>query len=206
MTAALQRLHDVAGGSATSEFRAVQLSSEGVVADVAVADPLDGPGAIVRIRQTPDAMLPGVRAFLAVEKARTLGEVAAVSPPLAVLREAEVPQSFALRLVTSATAAEIEAAIRSAGDVERVEVDTSGRTRTRTHATVETASEGAAPGPVRPATRHTSAVADLSRLDALMNLIRRSSSSRAAGCSSSPPPAPDPTMDEVMQQASRSNT
>ncbi len=201
MTAALQRLHDVAGGSATGEFRALHLSG-GALVEVAEADPLEGPGVIVRVRQAADSVLPGVRAYMAVTKARTLGEVAATSPAEALLREATTPQAFALRLITTATAEEIDRVIRTAGDVAQVEVDASGHTRRQTHATIEMVAEGEEAARVaasRP-TRHVRI--DLARLDALMNLIGELVITRgrllqlSAGIG-------DAALDDALQEASR---
>ncbi|MBI1808460.1 MAG: chemotaxis protein CheA, partial [Gemmatimonadetes bacterium] len=201
MTAALQRLHDVAGGSATSEFPAVRLAG-GALVEVAAADPLEGPGVIVRVKHRADTMLPGVRAFLAVTKARTLGDVAAVSPSEDALREATEPQAFAMRLLTAHSAEEIERTIRTAGDVEHVEVDASGHTRRQSRAVVEVVAEGAsaAPAVAARATRHVRI--DLARLDTLMNLIGELVITRgrllqlSAGIG-------DPRLDDAMQQASR---
>ncbi|MCX5767035.1 MAG: chemotaxis protein CheA [Gemmatimonadetes bacterium] len=205
MTAALQRLHDVAGGTGTGEFRAVPLDATagiGALVEVAAADPLDGPGVIVRVRQSADAILPGVRAYLAVEKLRAIGDVMATSPAEEVLREATTPQAFALRLVTTATVAEIEAAVRSAGEVAQVEVDASGQVRRSTRATIEVVREGEAAA-VRAASRATRFVRmDLSRLDALMNLIGELMIARgrllqlSAGIG-------DAALDDTLQQASR---
>ncbi len=205
MTAALQRLHDVAGGTATGEFRArpqEPMAAHGALVDVAATDPLDGPGVIVRVRQSADAILPGVRAFLAVEKLRAIGAVMATSPTEEVLREATTPQAFALRLVTTASASAIEAAVRSAGDVAQVEVDASGQVRRSTRATIAVVREGEAAA-VRAASRTTRFVRmDLARLDALMNLMGELMITRgrllqlSAGIG-------DAALDDTLQHASR---
>ncbi|HLA90866.1 MAG TPA: chemotaxis protein CheA [Gemmatimonadaceae bacterium] len=202
MATALTRMRDAAGGSGASGVVATPGPESGAPADDAGADPMDGPGVIVRVRQSAGVLLPGVRAFLVVEKARALGEVAAVSPAIALLQVAETPQAFALRLVTTASAEEIERAIRAAGDVERVEVDASGGRRQR-------ASREQRAGEVTPedATRAGAGAArsirmDLARLDALMNLIGELVITRGrllqltAGNG-------DPALDEEMQRASR---
>jgi two-component system chemotaxis sensor kinase CheA len=205
MIAALQRLRDVAGGSATSEFPAVALAASGALVEVASADPLDGEGVIVRVRQAPDAMLPGVRAFMAVQRVRGLGEVAAVHPAVEVLQASVEPMSFAMRVVTSASVDEIEEAVRSAGDIAFVEVDVSGRTRRESRSTIEVVVEGGdVPGPVtaqaaRP-TRHVRV--DLARLDALMNLIGELVITRGRLLQLTAS-NPDPALDESMQMAAR---
>jgi two-component system chemotaxis sensor kinase CheA len=201
MTQAVQRLHDLEGGGTTSEFRA--LLSPGARATEEPATPrdsLEGPGVIVRVRQSPDTSLPGVRAFMAVQRLRALGEVAAISPPIEVLQAAATPQAFAVRLVTLAATAEIDAAVRAAGEIEHVEVDASGRTR-RPRNTVEVLAESLAlPAPLARPTRHVRI--DLARLDALMNLIGELVITRGrilqltAGNG-------DAALDESLQQASR---
>jgi two-component system chemotaxis sensor kinase CheA len=157
---------------------------------------------IVRVKQRSDTVLPGVRAYLAVTKARALGEVAAMSPDEEVLREATTPQAFAMRLITTHSAEAIEQAIRSAGDVEHVEVDATGHTRRQTRATIEVVAEGeerARAAAARP-TRHVRM--DLARLDTLMNLIGELVITRgrllqlSAGIG-------DAALDDAMQQASR---
>lgn len=156
-------------------------------------DPFDGPGVIVRIRQSPNTALPGVRAFLVTQKLGALGEVAAVSPPLDVLQAAASPQGFAVRLVTRATASEIDAAVRSAGDIESVQVDMAGRARKRA-APVEEAVTEPSSGRARQVK------IDLARLDTMMNLVGELVITRgrllqlATGSS-------DPALDETVQQA-----
>jgi two-component system chemotaxis sensor kinase CheA len=205
MIAALQRLRDVAGGSATSEFPAVALVAGGALVEVASIDPLDGEGVIVRVRQTADAMLPGVRAFMAVQRVRALGDVRAVNPAVEVLQASLAPISFAMRVVTSASADEIEEAVRSAGDVAFVEVDVTGRTRRESRSTIEVVAEGdEITGPAlrqqaRP-TRHVRV--DLARLDALMNLIGELVITRGRLLQLTAS-NPDPALDESMQMAAR---
>jgi two-component system chemotaxis sensor kinase CheA len=201
MAAALARLHEVAGGPATSEFPALSAAQSAALATAPGTDPLEGPGVIVRIRQSAGTLLPGVRAFLAVERVRALGEVGAVWPPIEVLQTAELPQSFALRLTTHASVQEIEAAVRSAGDIERVEVDAAARTRRQQPATVDVTAEVTGPSQgAAHVTRHVRM--DLARLDTLMNLIGELVITRGrllqltAGYG-------EAALDEAMQQASR---
>jgi two-component system chemotaxis sensor kinase CheA len=173
MVAALQRLREVPIRSATSEMIGDVVAGGGGSGEVVTADPMVGPGVIVRVRQSNGVELPGVRAYLIIEKARALGEVAGISPPLAELQAAESAQSFAMRVVTSATPEEIERAVRSAGDIDRVEVDVAGRRRSRTPRTQRVNEEERAPeGVARTVVRGPRHVRmDLARLDALMNLI-----------------------------------
>ena len=201
MVAALQRLGDVAGGSATSEFAAVRVGDGGALVEVSTPDPLDGPGVIVRVRQSDDTVLPGVRAFMTVQRLRALGDVAATHPPVEQLQAAEAPMAFAMRLVTTASADEIEAAVRSAGEVASVEVDVSARTRRESRATIEVVAEGGEiTRPSARATRHVRV--DLARLDALMNLIGELVITRGRLLQLTASNA-DPALDEAMQMAAR---
>ncbi len=122
MQQALERLHDIAGGRSTAEFRVVRPS--GVVQLPAEAlDPLDGEGTLVHVVQEPTVMLAGVRAFMAVQRLRDLGEILACVPSAERLQAATTPQTFSVRMKTTAGAAELERAVRSAGDVSSVRVE-----------------------------------------------------------------------------------
>ena len=81
-----------------------------------------GRGIAIRIRLAPDTPLRGVRAFMIVQSLRQFGEVTAVYPTLAAIQAEEFGDDFALRIATSTPAAEIERAVRAAGDVTDVQV------------------------------------------------------------------------------------
>ena len=138
-----------------------------------------GPGQLVRIRLAPDTPLRGVRAFIIVQALNKVGEVAAVEPALDQLELEAFENDFAVRLLTPSPAAEIEAAVRGAGDVADVRIgeDQIGSASRRA------AQPAPAPAKAEPtATPATSAPAadgqrarhvriDVRRLDALMNLV-----------------------------------
>lgn len=128
MQQALERLHDIAGGRSTAEFRVMRAS--GVVRLPAEAlDPLDGEGTLVHVVQEPTAALPGVRAFMAVQRLRALGEILACVPSADALQAATKAQTFSVRMKTTAGAAELEHAVRGAGEVLSVAVEErTGRT------------------------------------------------------------------------------
>lgn len=136
MQRVLERLHDVAGGRSTSEFRVVRpsdafrVTSEFAVPNAAgAATPAApgavapaGPGAEITVIQSPTTLLPGVRAFMAVQRLREIGEVVGTEPAVDTLQAATTPQTFVVRVLSTAGAAELERAVRSAGDVASVTV------------------------------------------------------------------------------------
>lgn len=113
----------------------------------------------LRVRLVANAPLRGVRAFVVVKRAESLGRVLAVVPPVEALQAEQFERDFIIRLETDASPADVVAALRAAGDVERVDVE-DGRARPAT--------EGADGGRTRGA---RNVRIDLRRLDALMNLI-----------------------------------
>jgi two-component system chemotaxis sensor kinase CheA len=122
MKRALERLHDVAGGRSTAEFKVMRSSGVHKV-PAAIATSIDGPGTIVEVTQDSAALLPGVRAFMAVQKLRELGEILGCEPTIEKLQASTTPQSFKVRLRTTAGAAEVERAVRSAGDIASVRIE-----------------------------------------------------------------------------------
>ena len=112
-----------------------------------------GPGRTVRVALRDDAALKGARALLVLARAGTLGTVQGVTPAPAAMETEDFDGRFAFRLETRAAAADVEAALRAAGEVETVEVG-------------EEAAEASA-----EAGRARHIRVDLRRLDDLMNLI-----------------------------------
>lgn len=192
MQQALERLHDIAGGRSTAEFP-VMRASGAVRLPASALDPLDGPGTLVHVVQQPTAVLPGVRAFMAVQRLRSLGDVLGCVPSAEQLQAATSPQTFSVRMQTTAGAAELEQAVRSAGDIATVRVEERAEPRPSRAVTVELAGESAAAdeithpmrrasdvfgvadtlGPaergVAPRARHVRI--ELARLDALLDLV-----------------------------------
>lgn len=127
MRRALERLHDVAGGRSTAEFRVVLASSATAVPSVPNAPvasaALEGPGTLVHVEQDAATMLAGVRAFMVIQRLRELGEVLGAEPSVEKLQAATTAQQFTVRVQTSAGSAELERAVRSAGDVASVRVE-----------------------------------------------------------------------------------
>jgi two-component system chemotaxis sensor kinase CheA len=111
---------------------------------------------VVSVTLRAEAPLKGGRALLVLRRARDLGAVAQVSPPVATFEVDEFDGRFSFRLDTTVAAGEIERALAQAGDVERVVVSEPDAAAGR---------EGA--GGDR--SRHIRV--DLRRLDRLMDLI-----------------------------------
>jgi two-component system chemotaxis sensor kinase CheA len=84
--------------------------------------PIPVPGVLIRIRFAPDVPLPGVKAAMALQRARALGEVTAVEPAEAAFVAADFGQDLAIRLVTPVPAATIARTIEGVGDVVSVDV------------------------------------------------------------------------------------
>ncbi|HLQ59739.1 MAG TPA: chemotaxis protein CheA [Gemmatimonadales bacterium] len=117
-------------------------------------------GRVVHVAIRPEAPLKGGRAMLVIRKVKTLGAVQRVQPSPAAFESEDFDGRFMFELDTAVAPAEIEAAVRSVGDVERV-----------------TFGAGADESQVSPAesvagggrSRHIRV--DLRRLDTLMDLI-----------------------------------
>ena len=126
-------------------------------------------GRLVNVQVRPEAPLKGGRAMLALRKAQALGKVHRVQPPPAVFESDDFDGHFVLELDTKASAEEIETAIRSVGDIERVTVGGD----TEESAILTDGHPGVAPsgsaGGGGGRSRHIRV--DLRRLDTLMDLI-----------------------------------
>ncbi len=151
-------------GRMSGEFRAVTAEASapsGASAPVPSASPaLPGSSALfVRVRLTATAPLRGVRAFVVVKRAESLGRVVAVVPPVEALQAEQFDREFAIRLETDAPPATIVSTLRAAGDVERVDIEDP-----KARAGAQSADAGRA-----KSSRNVRI--DLRRLDALMNLI-----------------------------------
>lgn len=87
---------------------------------------MSGAGVLVRITIASGTPLRGVRAFIALQRARALGEVSDVNPSVEALQSESFDREFSLRLLTAADAAEIQRTVLAAGDIERVDVGPPG--------------------------------------------------------------------------------
>jgi len=135
---------------------------------VAPAAPREGGGRLVQVTLRAEAPLKGGRALLALKRAQALGAVQGVTPPQAGFESDDFDGRFSFRLDSSAAAADIERAVRAAGDVEHVSVGGGGEER-RAAAPRGGAAAAAAAEAIPEKSRHIRV--DLRRLDELMDLI-----------------------------------
>jgi len=125
-------------------------------------------GRLVQVTLRAEAPLKGGRALLALKRAQALGAVQGVTPPQAGFESDDFDGRFSFRLDSSAAAADIERAVRAAGDVEHVSVGGGGEER-RAAAPRGGAAAAAAAEATPEKSRHIRV--DLRRLDELMDLI-----------------------------------
>ena len=110
------------------------------------------PSLDVKITVRTDALLRGARALLALRKVEALGAVSRVTPQVSELEREDFDGKLAFRIRTGAAPSEVDAVIRSAGDIAGVAIDL---------ASDEATVDANAMRQIR---------IDLSRLDALMKL------------------------------------
>lgn len=165
-------------------------------------DVVSGTSTDVHVRLASDAPLPGARALLVLQRARSIGDVVAVSPEESSFLLPSFEGVFAFRLATSVPDAEVERAIRAAGYVDQVSVQLRSAPSQGT-----TGVDGERRGDAWDAGRANAALQrfvriDLRRLDAMMNLTgeliiaRGRLAQLAAGYR-------DADLDDTIEQASR---
>jgi two-component system chemotaxis sensor kinase CheA len=175
----LARLRDAAGDDRPAP-RHEEHVDEGPVAEGAL---------LVRLRVAPDSPLAGVRAFLALRRAREMGTATAVHPSEAALQEEGFDGAVRFVFQTAHTPDEVREALLAVGEIAEVEVR-----ENRAAPAVEPEGAGAA-------SKVRNIRVDLRRLDALMNgvgelVIVRDRLRRLAG-------GAEPELAEAVDQASR---
>ena len=146
-------------GRMSGEFPAISSASPAPSALSAPLAPLAPPQLLIRIRLAANVPLRGVRAFVVVKRAESLGRVVEIVPPVEALQAEQFEREFAIRLETDIPPAEVATALRAAGDVDRVDIED-----LKARAAAQAAESGRA-----RSSRNVRI--DLRRLDALMNLI-----------------------------------
>jgi len=149
-------------------------------------------GRLVQVTLRAEAPIKGARALLVLKKAQAVGPVHAVTPPESVFESDDFDGRFSFRIGGAVAAAEIERAVRAAGDVEHVTVGGEER---------RTPGAGASPAAVGETKSHHIRV-DLGRLDRLMDLIGELVTVRGR-LNELAAYARDPAIDDVAIQVSR---
>jgi two-component system chemotaxis sensor kinase CheA len=166
------RLREAAGDDVTFDIFAPQIDLGGPLEAGAAAE-LDAPEGAVRVRVAvaKEALLPGVRAFMALKRARELGEVSGLEPAEATLNEPEFTGTLRFVLRSDAPAAEVRAALLAVGEIGEVEV-TEHRPDAERPAEPSAEAQGdGAQAAAGAAGRARHIRVDLRRLDALMNQV-----------------------------------
>ncbi|HET7461824.1 MAG TPA: chemotaxis protein CheA [Longimicrobium sp.] len=144
-----------------------------VVAGGGGDDAEEAPEGAVRVRivVAKEALLPGVRAFMALKRARELGEVSGLEPAEAALNEPEFTGTLRFVLRSETPAGEVRAALLAVGEIGEVEVaeHRAEAERAAPAAGDAQAESGAAAAGAAGRARHIRV--DLRRLDALMNQV-----------------------------------
>jgi two-component system chemotaxis sensor kinase CheA len=218
VVARLRELAAAAGGGRRRRGTKAAPQAPAPSAGWTVAAP-PGPDLLVRVRIDDGALLKGVRAFMAVQKAQSLGEVVTVVPTVEEMQAEGFGGELALRLRTAHAPGTVAETLRAVGDVARVAVGE--ETAAAPDATAPPAPPALPPPPDAPAAARSDGDAgdpgapevgalrqqrhvriDLRRLDSLMNLIgelviTRGRLAQLAGT------LQDPALDETVAQASR---
>src|SRR5437016_9621960 len=161
-----------------------------VPAPAPVVDTPAAAGRLVQVTLRAEAPLKGGRALLVIKKVQAVGPVHAVTPPESAFEADEFDGRFSFRIGGAAGVAEIERAVRAAGEVE--------------HVTVGGEERRPAPGalPAAPETKSRHIRVDLGRLDGLMDLIGELVTVRGR-LNELAANARDPAIDDVAIQVSR---
>ncbi|HEV8400985.1 MAG TPA: chemotaxis protein CheA [Gemmatimonadales bacterium] len=154
---------------------------------------LGGGGRLIQVTLRAEALIKGGRAMLIIRKAQSLGAVQGISPSPAAFEAEDFDGRFIFRLDATLAPAEIEAAVRSVGDVDRVTVSGGpGDAAGEEHVTPAESAGGRS--------RHIRV--DLRRLDALMDLIGELVTTRGR-LNEVAAERKDPAIDDVAIQVSR---
>ena len=154
-----QELDRAATGASDTE--AMRITAAHRISDMASAPAGEGLHVLVRLKS--GTIMPGVRALLTLKRAEALGAVSGVRPPVNSFEAEGFDGQFVFRLATTRNAAEIESALRGAGDVELVQVGES--------AAPAPSAAPIAKGARVAADRGSHIRVDLRRLDTLMNQV-----------------------------------
>src|SRR5215203_4769595 len=132
----------------------------------------------VLVRLEANTPMPGVRAYLALERARTLGSVVSTRPSADTFAADDFDGTFAADLATDASDEDIERMVRAAGYIADVRLTRIGGPDAPDARAGTPAGNGGEPirsagraSELAPSKQHRHIRIDLHRLDTLMNLI-----------------------------------
>jgi two-component system chemotaxis sensor kinase CheA len=168
----LARLRAAAGEDATFDIFAPQIDlGPASERSPAAGDEAEAGALRVRVVVAKEALLPGVRAFMALKRARELGEVSGVEPGEAALNEPEFDGTVRFVLRSDSAPDAVRGALQSLGEIGLVEVHAyaSAEPGGATAAAEGAGEEGGAAAGAAGRARHIRV--DLRRLDALMNQV-----------------------------------
>lgn len=181
----VERLHALGEGRDSGRVSAPK-AAETIAIDqpsstVWTAGAAPGPGVLVRVRLHQGTPLRGVRAYLVVQKARSFGSVSGVEPSVESLQADAFDHDFSIRVVPRVDIDDLVRALRAAGDVAEVALESADVplgppprhtivAQRFTPVGVPQASEAAA-APDRATQQARHVRIDLRRLDVLMNMI-----------------------------------
>jgi len=191
-----ERDADVAGVAADLDRATARFAPDKARAEPEFVSPpppsgdVGGTGRLIQVVLRPEAQIKGGRAMLIIRKAQSLGAVQGIAPSPAAFEAEDFDGRFVFRLETARTVTEIEAAVRSVGDVERVTVG--GGDGDDEHVTPVESAGGRS--------RHIRV--DLRRLDSLMDLIGELVTTRGR-LNELAAERRDPAIDDVAIQVSR---
>jgi two-component system chemotaxis sensor kinase CheA len=131
----------------------------------------------IHVAQEPNTPMPGVRAFLVLERAKTLGTVVHVQPTPEAFDSDTFDGRLTIGIATEASDEAIDRAIRSAGHVAQVSVTRAGapergeRSPSPNGGGIPAGGGAGTASELVAARQHRHIRIDLHRLDTLMNLI-----------------------------------
>src|SRR3954471_7647397 len=198
----LTRLRAAAGEDVSFDIFAPQVDLGPAPEHPAGEDDAEEAGALrVRVQVAKEALLPGVRAFMTLKRARELGEVSGLEPGEAALNEPEFDGALRFVLRSGEPADTVRQAILALGEIGLVEVHAYGAGDAGPAAAPGEGAGDEATAAAGAAGRARHIRVDLRRLDALMNqvgelVIARDRLRRLVGYEA-------PELTETVDQASR---
>ena len=167
-----------AGAPSAPPARGTKSKKKKVVPAVAAPAPAPAKGGAVTVHVSLETgtPMPGVRAYLAIEKARTLGTVLETTPDAAGMEHEDFDGTFRIELETEANDTDIAQTVHAAGyvgtvRVERVGASTNGNGAHKPNGNGANGISGGQASELAPTRQHRHIRIDLHRLDTLMNLI-----------------------------------